>query len=222
MRVLDLLLPQRCVACGHGGALLCGDCRGALHRLDGVGCDRCGAPTAWPVRRCRECAGRRIAFAHARAAVAYDRRIRKLVRGWKEHGLRTLGALAADLVVEVVPRPEVAAVAWVPPSRDRVLRRGHSTSEQLARELAVRWSLEPLDALARVRDPPPQRRLDLRERRRNVSGAFRARASPARVCLVDDVYTTGATASAAATALRAGGARTVVVVTFARTLRSLH
>ena len=219
--LLDLLLPRRCLSCARLGEDLCADCRAALPLLLGTHCERCGAPTAWPVRRCRECAGRRIAFAHARAAVAYDRRIRKLVRGWKEHGLRTLGALAADLVVEVVPRPEVAAVAWVPPSRDRVLRRGHSTSEQLARELAVRWSVEPLDALARVRDPPPQRRLDLRERRRNVSGAFRARASPARVCLVDDVYTTGATASAAATALRAGGARTVVVVTFTRTLRSL-
>src|SRR3954453_693944 len=181
MGVLDLLLPQRCVACGRGGALLCVDCRRALQRLDGVGCDRCGAPTAWPVRRCRECAGRRIAFAQARAAVAYDRRVRKLVRGWKERGLRSLGALAADLVVEVVPRPDAAAIAWVPPSRDRLLRRGHSTAEQLARELAVRWSLEPSGALARVRAPPPQRRLDLSERRRNVAGAFRARASPGRV-----------------------------------------
>jgi predicted amidophosphoribosyltransferase len=44
---------------------------------------------------------------------------------------------------------------------------------------------------------------------------------PARVCLVDDVYTTGATASAAATALRRAGAREVTVVTLARTLRRL-
>ena len=62
--------------------------------------------------------------------------------------------------------------------------------------------------------------LGLQERRRNVRGAFApARASPARVCLVDDIYTSGATAGAAASALRRGGARRVEVVTFARAVR---
>jgi len=62
--------------------------------------------------------------------------------------------------------------------------------------------------------------LDRAARRRNVAGAFRAAVRPpARVCLVDDVYTTGATVSAAATALRKAGARRVEVVAFARALR---
>ncbi len=131
-------------------------------------------------------------------------------------------ALAADLVVEVVPRPDAAALAWIPPDRDRVLERGHSTAERLARELGRRWELEPLPLLARARAVRPQRGLALRERRRNVVGAFGPRGRvPARVCLVDDVYTTGATVSAAATALRAGGARRIEVVVFARALRSL-
>jgi predicted amidophosphoribosyltransferase len=71
-----------------------------------------------------------------------------------------------------------------------------------------------------VRNPRPQRGLLLAERRRNVAGAFRAvgRAA-ATVVLVDDVYTSGATATAAASALRQAGARSVEVVTFARALR---
>jgi predicted amidophosphoribosyltransferase len=65
-----------------------------------------------------------------------------------------------------------------------------------------------------------QRGLSLKERRRNVAGAFApARGSPSRVCLVDDIYTSGATAAAAASALRRGGARRVEVVTLARAVR---
>ncbi|HZD86480.1 MAG TPA: double zinc ribbon domain-containing protein, partial [Gaiellaceae bacterium] len=61
--MLDLLLPQRCVVCGRDGSQLCTGCREGLPRLDPPLCARCGAPTAWPVERCRECAGRRLAFA---------------------------------------------------------------------------------------------------------------------------------------------------------------
>ena len=65
-----------------------------------------------------------------------------------------------------------------------------------------------------------QRGLKQAERRRNVAGAFLAgEGVPPRITLVDDVYTTGATVDAAASALRKGGARRVEVVTFARTIR---
>jgi ComF family protein len=220
--LLDVVFPQLCLVCGVPGPPCCASCRARVHRLSGPLCARCGAPTAWPVARCRECAGRRIAFAQARAAVAYDRTTRALVRGWKERGLRRLRALAAELVVEVVEPPCAEVVTWVPPVRDRVLLRGHSTAEQLARELAARWELEAGPLLGRTRFAGAQRGQDLAGRRRNVAGAFRARGrAPTRVCLVDDVYTTGATVSAAATALRKAGARDVRVITLARTLRQL-
>jgi predicted amidophosphoribosyltransferase len=110
----------------------------------------------------------------------------------------------------------------VPAVRDRVLEPGHSTAEELARELGRRWRRQPRALLQRTRFVAPQRGLDLAERRGNVRGAFRASGQvPTRVCLVDDVYTTGATVSAAATALRKAGAREVTVVTVARTLRRL-
>jgi len=218
--VLDLLLPQRCLACGRTGAQVCAACLGALPRLKPPFCERCGAPTAWPVRRCAECSGRRLAFAAARAAVAYDARVRAIVAGWKEHGLRRLAALAADEVTGQLPRPEVDALAFVPPDRDRRLERGHHPAQRLARELGERWDVPVVAALRRTGAAPRQRGLDVAARRRNVRGAFAAATTvPRRVCLVDDVYTSGATASAAASALRAAGARQVEVVTFARALR---
>jgi predicted amidophosphoribosyltransferase len=217
--VLELLLPQRCLACGRGGALVCGPCLEALPRIRPPLCERCGRPAAWPVQRCSECAGRRIAFAQARAAVAYDEQVRAIVAGWKEHGLRRLAATAADVVAAALPRPEVDALAFVPPDRARLLERGHHPAERLARELGRRWDVPVAALLARTGRAPRQRGASLAERRRNVRGAFAAKASPKTVCLVDDVYTSGATASAAASALRKAGAHTVEVVTFARALR---
>jgi hypothetical protein len=109
--------------------------------------------------------------------------------------------------------------AGVHPDRTRLLERGHHPAERLARELGRRWELPVAALLARTGQAPRQRGASLVERRRNVRGAFAAKQAPKTVCLVDDVYTSGATASAAASALRKAGARTVEVVTFARALR---
>ena len=217
--MLQLLLPQRCLACGRTGSQVCAACLRALPRLKPPFCERCGAPTAWPVRRCAECSGRRLAFTSARAAVAYDVRVRAIVAGWKERGLRRLAELAADVVAEQLLRPAVDALTFVPPDRNRRLERGHHPAERLARELGERWELPILGALRRTGAAPRQRGLDVATRRRNVRGAFAGRKASGRICLVDDVYTSGSTASAASSALRAGGARSVEVVTFARTLR---
>ena len=109
MGLVDLLLPQRCVGCGTPSGILCGRCLALLPRLAAPLCARCGAPTAYPVDRCRDCAGRRLAFASARAAVGLrGRASRRLVIAWKERGLRRAAGLAAELVADAVPRPDVA------------------------------------------------------------------------------------------------------------------
>jgi ComF family protein len=172
------------------------------------------------VERCVECQGRRLPYASARGAVAYEGAARRLVSAWKDRGLRRLDRLLAELVAEVVPRPDGDTITYVPGDRDRTLWRGTNTAELLARELAGRWEL-PLEApLRKLRRVERQRGLDKRSRRANVRDAFTA-TSPVgpRVVLVDDVYTTGATVGAAAGALRRAGARRVDVVTVARAVR---
>jgi predicted amidophosphoribosyltransferase len=172
------------------------------------------------VERCRECNGRRLAFATARAAVAYDDAVRRLVAAWKERGLRGTAVLAAREIVAVVPRPAVVALASVPPDRDRTLWRGYHPSASLARALGSTWELPVLELLRRTRPATRQRGLALSERRLNVAGAFAPHGrGPPRIALVDDVYTSGATVNAAASALRKGGVRSVEVVTFARAVR---
>jgi ComF family protein len=219
LQLLDLVLPQRCVVCGRGERVVCGACTAELTVLRGPLCARCGTPTAWPVERCAECAGRRLAFATARAAVAYDDVARTLVAGWKERGLRSLAAILADLVAETVARPPVDCISFIPGDRDRSLWRGQNAAQTLAERLAARWELELAPLLSRARATPRQRGLSRRARRANVRNVFSAATAPPAVALVDDVYTTGATVSVAAGELRRAGASTVHVVTFARAAR---
>lgn len=217
MEVLGLLLPNRCAVCRRLGLCVCDACDALLVAIGRTGCARCGAPGPWPVERCSECAGRRLAFSTARAAIAYDDRARTLVHGWKEGGQRDLAAWAAGRIVASLPRPPVDALATVPGDRDRTLSRGHVTSLSLARQLSKAWDLPVSRLLSRPGHSSRQRGLGRVERRRNVRDAFRAGGSaPQRVCLVDDVYTTGSTADACARALRRSGTREVHVITLAR------
>lgn len=218
--MLDLLLPQRCIVCSVPGGQVCAACTSALRRIVLPACACCGAPTAWPVARCLECAGRRLAFVRARAAVEYDAPVRRIVTAWKERGLRRLAAWAAVVVADSLPPPDTDCLTFIAADPDRRLKRGHHPAEALARELSRTWGIGLEPCLVRIRGSPRQRRLTRIERRHNVAAAFASTGrAPARVTLVDDVYTTGSTANAAASALREAGASKVEIVTFARTIR---
>jgi ComF family protein len=218
--VLELLLPERCAVCRRPGPALCEPCRDAFVRLSPPVCERCGSPSAWPVRRCAECSGRRLAFARARSAIVYDERARALVRSWKEKGRRRLAEQAAALLAEVVAGPAVDVLTHVPGDPERALERGDVPPRALAAALSALWTIPAEELLRRTRTLKPQRGLSLADRRRNVRGTVAVRGdSPRRVCLVDDVYTSGATADACASALRKAGARHIEVVTLARAVR---
>jgi predicted amidophosphoribosyltransferase len=220
MGLLGLVLPSRCALCAAPGPPLCAACHGRLVRIAPPVCERCGAPGAWPVRRCVECAGRRLAFARARSALVYDSRARPLVSAWKERGRRDLAPALASIVAEVIARPVVDALTFVPGDRERGRARGHVPAQRLASELAALWGLPLAPLLARTGPAPRQAALPRDERAANARRAFVGRrAAPLAVGLVDDVYTTGATAAACATQLRRAGARRVEVVCLARAVR---
>ena len=203
MGLLGLVLPTRCAGCGVPGDALCERCLASVVRIGPPVCERCGCPGAWPVRRCVECTGRRLGFTRARAAIVYDERTRPLVSAWKERGRRDLVEPFAALVEEVVARPLVDAVTFVPGDRER-----------------GRGDLPLARLLARNGQSSRQAGLSRADRRANVRNLFVSRSEAhGRLVLVDDVYTTGATAAACATALRRAGARSVEVVCLARAVR---
>lgn len=162
-----------------------------------------------------------IQFTSARSAVAYRRGAVRMLGAWKEGGTSRLAQVAATIITGVVPRPTSLTLTPIPPDRDRVLWRGHDVTRVLAQALAREWEIPVAQLLRRASGMARQKGLNASERQINVATAFHAVTSPpASICLIDDVYTTGATASAAATALLNRAPTTCVqVITFARAIR---
>ena len=227
--VLDFALPPRCGGCGtivDEVDSFCADCWKKLEFLGPGGCSRCGMPLrATDADLCAACLAKPPRLDRIRSAVAYDDISRsiamRLKYGRKVALARTMSRYMRPLLGEV---PEGALFVPVPLHRTRLWRRGFNQSAIVARELARHTGL-PVDveALARVRATPPLKGMTMRQRRRTVAGAFRARPGAElrgrTVVLIDDVLTTGSTANACARALKRAGAARVELLSWARVVR---
>lgn len=229
---LDLLVPPVCVACETElplpapTPLLCSECRGAIAMIDG-GCERCGAPPECRTPRgdCRLCHGRRYRFRWALAVGAYRGWLQQTVIQMKQRQHAPLVLAMGELLVESLRprlaefRPEV--VAPVPAHWWKRLRRGMNGPDLLADVIGRRLKLPVMrDLLVCRRGIEKQGTLLPKARWENVRGAFAVNRAitlqDARVLLVDDVMTTGATANESARMLRQAGAAEVGVAVVAR------
>lgn len=237
--VLDLVFPALCPVCGHRSddrshRPFCARCWAGLPLLPPPGCPVCGRalpglPGDLP---CGPCRRRPPPFAYVRAVAAYRDGMRAAIHALKYGGRRVLARPLAALLAEAGPAllpgasaasagSRVDGLVPVPLHPARFAERGFNQAELLAAPCAARWGVPLLTgALARVRPTRPQTELDEPARRANVAGAFAVRRAGSvagrRLLLVDDVLTTGATAGAAADALRRAGAAEVGVLVLAR------
>lgn len=239
---LALAFPQECAVCltsiveRRADAPGCANCWDltAVYHDDQARCWKCGAPaTKRPIAvatreedvRCRRCADR--AFDAARAVGPYAGALRAAVLALKREP--HLSPRVANLLRRVArsARPLGDATLLVPvPLHDRRRReRGFNQAEIIARALARAGSLSfDVDSLARtVHSEKHRAGMDAASRRASVEDAFavtRPRLiAGRRVLLIDDVMTTGATASACAAALKKAGAAEVYVLTIAHAFK---
>lgn len=216
--MIDLLFPPRCGGCDRPGTLLCEACRAELSLIDAAeACPLCGAPDGR--LRCVECRGRAFAFSASRCAALLQPPASRIIVVLKDGGERRYARVLADVLATVAGdwlRAEDVLVP-VPASPAALRRRGFDHALDLARAL-VACVGRPVAPVMRCVPTADQRNLGRDERFANRSDAFRLVARPpsGRLVLVDDVFTTGATMHAAATALRMEGAEEVVALAVAR------
>jgi predicted amidophosphoribosyltransferase len=227
--LLDLLYPPRCAGCDLPGTLLCGGCAAEVVHIDpACACPRCGAPRVCGVSAarggCAECVGRALAFSAARCAALLAPPVSRAVVVLKDGGERRYAEPLAALLAE-------AATGWlqpgdilvpVPASPAALRRRGFDHADDIARALGKLTGM-PVARLLRSNASADQRVLGRAERLANRTGAFSPLASAAaveRVVLIDDVFTTGATLSAAAGVLHERGVGVVRALAVARAIRA--
>ncbi len=220
----DLLFQTSCLGCSRpvkGG--MCKVCFAALERIGPKVCARCGRPDA-SAGSCPDCTGRELHFDFARQAAKFSPLIRRAIHQFKYSGSTHLAVFLAALVVELAQALELesATVTWVPASTKRMRSTGVDHGKLLCDLVAKALGTRALPLLARTRHSAPQMTIPPDARRTNLVGAFVAVLPPPEtVVFIDDVYTTGSTATEAARALKAAGAVRVPVLCAARSFETL-
>jgi len=216
----DWVFPEGCRLCGVPGAALCAQCCAELPRLAATRCPICARPQAG-TSPCGACQRQVPDFAAVHTPFAYAAPLDGAIQAWKFGGRLdwTLPLTDAWLNAwEQIPALPQALVP-VPLHRNRLRERGFNQAALLAHRWGRAWGIPVRLAARRQRDTAHQVGLKAEERRQNLRDAFRIHGPlPAHVAIVDDVFTTGTTASVLAETLRAAGCRQVDVWVLARAL----
>ncbi|HEX8464214.1 MAG TPA: ComF family protein [Abditibacterium sp.] len=233
--LLDALFPPRCCGCAEWSRMpFCARCQPKLRPLKPPFCECCATffdPLSFPAALCASCREKAPGFRAARSAFLFEGPVRHAIHRFKYAEKSALAARLAPFLVEIW-RGDPILSAFLPdylvpvplhPSRHR--KRGFNQSFLLARELGRSEGVPVALLLRRTRATAPQVDLDRPARAKNVRDAFavapdvakRAQSlRGARVLLIDDVFTTGATLGECARALRKAGASEVCALTLAR------
>ena len=223
--ILDFFFPPRCAVCD--GLLrpesrgICPDCEKRLSPVEEPRCFGCGKTVEYEeTEYCRDCRKHRHIFLRGFPLYRYVPPVSDAMAAMKYHGraeyAEFYGRSLSEAFGETWKAYGIEGLVPVPVHRRRLRKRGYNQAELLARAVARETGLPVFpDALCRGISTTAQKKLSREERASNLREAFQpgSQSPPARVLLVDDIFTTGATADACAEVLLRMGAEEVYLTT---------
>lgn len=234
--ILNLLFPQKpyCIACNKhlklGESLICSECADNLLPIMPPICPKCGKPLdpTMVLQNCSQvlCSDCRMTshlFVQARAYGHYDGVLKQLIYVFKYRRRPEISGFLGDKMAETLKKlkwPCFDYIVPVPLHKSRLQERGYNQAQLLADDISKKINVPVYNCLIRTKPTEHQTLLDKRLRRQNIEEAFKAlrsfKLSGKKLLLIDDVYTTGATADSCTKALLSAGADKVYVFTCAR------
>lgn len=219
------LFPQgvSCVNCGaelpvKTRVALCSKCMANLHICSGRRCVICGVPLRNESDYCLNCMNYDKYFDVARAPLIYEDTAAELIKKLKYGNKRYIAAELAKLMTDEFLEQGLHAdvVCCVPMTKEEQKNRGFNQAWLLAEDIAARLKLPLSGGLIKVRATGEQKQLTAAQRRKNLKDVFtvldKTEFKDKEVLLVDDVFTTGATANECARALKRAKAKKVSVL----------
>lgn len=237
--ILDLIYPGDlyCICCGKiidysRTYRLCDDCMKGMKWATGRFCDKCGKPLSEnnPMRTCYSCREHSHNFDRGYTCAEYGSHEKTIVYALKYDArtdiARTIGEIMWDRMLTEFEAEELAAeydiICPVPVHRDRKIKRGYNQAALIAEEFAKRSGIKyEGELMNRTHQTSAMKSMTPDERKENIRNAFEVRKScsdrirGAKILIIDDIYTTGATVDEVASVLNACGAKEVDFLSFA-------
>lgn len=232
-RILNLIAPDNiyCISCGcfideSRAYSLCNSCMEHIHWNTGRTCSICGKALydTYSGDICYDCTENRHLFDRGFSCVDYGLLERTMIMNFKYGGRTYMGRKMAEMMADRISGTDEQfdLIVPVPIHRKRRDERGFNQAEILASGLAGRIGVRYNDRiLVRTRETAAMKSLSAVERRENLRGVFcvperyRGSAEGRNILLVDDIYTTGATADACSQVLKEAGASKCFIYSFA-------
>ncbi len=225
----NALYPENetCDVCGGELAFesrynLCSKCAEELEFNDGKICLTCGTPIYNEADYCLRCSKEINLFKLNRSPLVYEGLAKKTVLGFKYGEKRYLAKFLAKLMTDEFIKQNLSAdvIEFVPMTKKEKRKRGYNQAELLAIEVGANLKIELSRSLEKIKETPEQKKLTAKERAENLKSVFGISSQAVKgkdVLLIDDIFTTGATANECTKQLLKAGAKSVTVLTAAVT-----
>lgn len=224
-KLKNILFPPRCIICREylkpdTSILFCPDCLKQLPLVPEDHCPVCGRVTPSGAALCFDCHMHKPHYKSHRSVLFYTKDIRRAILLFKFYRKRHYAIPIGSLMSGYVSG-DYDIITAVPISKKKYRKRGYNQSQLLAEQIERLRGLPYRETLKKIKNTPPQSKLNYQKRQTNIRQAFCAvqpeELSGKHILLIDDIFTTGATINECAKTLMKAGAASVDALTFAMT-----